>query len=71
MTQGIEFTGGWPLDGTRTPDVGEERIGVHDNGCIYVYEREDAPPGSIDRHVLKLASVLRIGDERRYGPTGA
>jgi hypothetical protein len=70
MTRLIEFTGGGPLDGKRTPDDGEERVGAHDGNMIYFYEREDAPPGSIDRHVLKLASVLRIGSERRYGPTG-
>jgi hypothetical protein len=66
----IEFTGGGPLNGKRTPDDGEDRVGAHDGEMIYFYEREEAPPGSIDRHVLKLASVLRIGDERRGNCTG-
>ena len=42
----IEFTGGGPLDGKRTPDDGEERVGAHDGEMIYFYEREDAPPGA-------------------------
>jgi hypothetical protein len=66
----IEFVGGGPLDGTKTPDTGDERIGVRDGDRVYIYEREDAPPSSMAWHVLQLVAVLPIGDERRRGPTG-
>ena len=70
MTRLIEFTGGGPLDGTKTPDLGEERIGVRDGDRVYIYERDDAESWKLAKHVLRLAQVLPIGDERRYGPTG-
>jgi hypothetical protein len=66
----IEFIGGGPLDGTKTPDTGEDRVGVRDGDQVYIYERGDHPD-NLARHALRLAQVLPIGDERRYGPTGA
>ena len=71
MTRLIEFVGGGPLDGTRTPDLGEDRIGVRDGDRVYIYERGDADSWKLARHVLRLAQVLPIGDEQRRGPTGA
>jgi hypothetical protein len=65
----IEFTGGGPLDGRKTPDLGEERIGVRDGDRVYLYERGDHP-SQFARHALRLAQVLPIGSERRCGPTG-
>jgi hypothetical protein len=69
MSRLIEFVGGGPLDGTRTPDLGEYRVGVRDGDLVYIYERDDAWLSR--RHVLRLAQVLPIGDEQRRGPTGA
>lgn len=71
MTRLIEFVGGGPLDGTRTPDLGEDRIGVRDGDRVYIYERADADLWKPSRDVLRLAQVLPIGSERRGGPTGA
>jgi hypothetical protein len=68
MSRLIEFVGGGPLDGTRTPDLGEDRVGVRDGDLVYIYERDDAWLSR--RHVLRLSQVLPIGDKRRRGPTG-
>jgi len=43
---------------------------VRDGDRVYIYERGDHPD-NLARHALRLAQVLPIGDERRYGPTGA
>lgn len=71
MTRLIEFVGGGPLDGTRTPDLGEDRVGVRDGDRVYIYERSDSDLWTRSRDVLRLSCVLPIGSERRRGPTGA
>jgi len=64
----IEFVGGNPLDGVVMPDVGDERVSQRDGDTVYIYDRWDAL--TLGTHVMRLAQVLPIGDERRHGPTG-